>query len=40
MNYYNEATGRQQGFLRFHFCGQRILESDTPESVSSSLCVR
>ena len=39
MTYYHETTGREPGFLRFHFDGQRIQESDTPDSVSLSLCM-
>lgn len=41
MTYYTEATGHDQGFYRFHLDdGERILNTDTPESVSMNLCVR
>lgn len=39
MKYYHEATGRRPGFLRFHFEGLRISETDSPESVSLRFCV-
>lgn len=40
MTYYNNATGHGPGFYRFHFEGRRVVESDTPESVSLSFfCV-
>lgn len=37
--HYHEANGRRPGSLRFHYDGERVLETDTPESVSLRFCM-
>lgn len=34
ISHYHEVSGRQQGYFRLHYDGERVIETDTPDSVS------